>query len=469
MSSTSTAALPPEFFCPLTKQLLIDPVSTADGAVFERAFIEQRLRIHCSNPISGAALPSATLVPNLPLAQLIRTMAGPAAIAAASAALAAPAAAVGAPTAAASPAASPAQPAAKARKSRSPALMAGSPALMAGSPAAGSPSVSPQGYAPSSLQLARPHPSAPTAAPPVGGSKAGASEASGVAAGAREAPKRSPTRREQLELWRQQKAANSPRKSACGNRPAGNERPAAAGMPPAAVDASRQLAEDPAAATALATVGVAARPKALSAVEAARAALVAAERTAAAEEAAARQAALERGERLERRSGGIMACGAAATAATATAGTMGTAATADKVRREAVGRSRPTGEVPAKGGESKEVGAGGQAAAPRAPAAPLAQRPASRVNAPTAEKAAAAKEKAAAEERALQELLKSHNAKFKEKPKYEPRTQSVAQMREWEKRTGKQYMGLSYEERVAANQEINMWAKEGKEGAVPVE
>ena len=64
----------------------------------------------------------------------------------------------------------------------------------------------------------------------------------------------------------------------------------------------------------------------------------------------------------------------------------------------------------------------------------------------------------------LMELLRSHNAKVRSemvgKPAYEPRTQSVAAMREWEKRTGSKYSELDAAGRWAANQEINAWKAE---------
>jgi len=61
-----------------------------------------------------------------------------------------------------------------------------------------------------------------------------------------------------------------------------------------------------------------------------------------------------------------------------------------------------------------------------------------------------------AEEEELKDLLRSHNSKFAAtKTLYEPRTQSVAAMRDWERRSGRTYATLSVEERVQANQEIN--------------
>jgi hypothetical protein len=64
------------------------------------------------------------------------------------------------------------------------------------------------------------------------------------------------------------------------------------------------------------------------------------------------------------------------------------------------------------------------------------------------------------------EMLKAHNARVlaqsRSKPNpahtYEPRTQSVAAMREWEKRSGRKYLSLSHTERWEANQQINEWA-----------
>ena len=65
----------------------------------------------------------------------------------------------------------------------------------------------------------------------------------------------------------------------------------------------------------------------------------------------------------------------------------------------------------------------------------------------------------------LAQLLRSHNAKFAAAKTYEPRTQSVAAMRAWEKRSGRAYASLSVEERIQANQEINAWTTSG--GATP--
>lgn len=57
------ATPPPELFCPITHSLLMDPVSTLDGTVYERAAIERWLSDHGTSPLTGEALPSKVLIP----------------------------------------------------------------------------------------------------------------------------------------------------------------------------------------------------------------------------------------------------------------------------------------------------------------------------------------------------------------------------------------------------------------------
>lgn len=109
-----------------------------------------------------------------------------------------------------------------------------------------------------------------------------------------------------------------------------------------------------------------------------------------------------------------------------------------------------------------------QGAAPQSKQVTPQSKPGSSASAPLASRGAAAANAVAKtvqaasvadKEQALKELLRSHNAKFAPPSQYEPRTQSVKQMREWERRTGRQYAALSVEERRAANCEINEWCK----------
>jgi U-box domain len=59
---------PPKYLlCPITHELLIDPVLTADGHTYERKYIEAWLLNHNTSPITGSFLPEKSLRPNLAL------------------------------------------------------------------------------------------------------------------------------------------------------------------------------------------------------------------------------------------------------------------------------------------------------------------------------------------------------------------------------------------------------------------
>merc|ERR1712146_346013 len=49
-TDASAATLMPEFLCPLTRELMRDPVFTADGQTYEREAIEAWLRDHDTSP-----------------------------------------------------------------------------------------------------------------------------------------------------------------------------------------------------------------------------------------------------------------------------------------------------------------------------------------------------------------------------------------------------------------------------------
>ena len=71
----SFASAPPDaYLCPITKQLMIDPVCTADGHTFERAAIERWLAQRHTSPLTGLRLPSAQLTPNLLMRSLLREL-----------------------------------------------------------------------------------------------------------------------------------------------------------------------------------------------------------------------------------------------------------------------------------------------------------------------------------------------------------------------------------------------------------
>src|SRR5690606_9208241 len=69
---TKGDAVPKEFVCPLTGQIIFDPVMTNDGHTFERKAIECWLEKHDVSPITGDELSSKVVLPNFALKQLIR-------------------------------------------------------------------------------------------------------------------------------------------------------------------------------------------------------------------------------------------------------------------------------------------------------------------------------------------------------------------------------------------------------------
>ena len=54
-----------EFICPITMELMRDPVSTLDGQTYERAAIEAWLAEHDTSPLTGEKLSSKVLIPNV--------------------------------------------------------------------------------------------------------------------------------------------------------------------------------------------------------------------------------------------------------------------------------------------------------------------------------------------------------------------------------------------------------------------
>ena len=57
--------------CPLTQQLMRDPVVASDGYTYERAAIEDWMDTCMTSPITHAPLPHRELVPNLTMRSAI--------------------------------------------------------------------------------------------------------------------------------------------------------------------------------------------------------------------------------------------------------------------------------------------------------------------------------------------------------------------------------------------------------------
>lgn len=55
---------PPSFYCPISRQILRDPVVLSDGHTYERRHIERWLEEHSTSPVSNEALPQKATFPN---------------------------------------------------------------------------------------------------------------------------------------------------------------------------------------------------------------------------------------------------------------------------------------------------------------------------------------------------------------------------------------------------------------------
>ena len=60
--------------CPITKQLMTDPVFTMDGQTYERSAIEAWLKTHDTAPATGKRLPSKKLVDNVSARGMVREL-----------------------------------------------------------------------------------------------------------------------------------------------------------------------------------------------------------------------------------------------------------------------------------------------------------------------------------------------------------------------------------------------------------
>lgn len=64
--------VPPEYICPITMEIMTDPVSCSDGHTYERKAIAQWFTQNVTSPKTGLPLPNKNLVPNHSLRALIR-------------------------------------------------------------------------------------------------------------------------------------------------------------------------------------------------------------------------------------------------------------------------------------------------------------------------------------------------------------------------------------------------------------
>ena len=64
--------MPPHMSCPITHEIMVDPVVTADGQSYERTAIEQWLQHSKTSPLTGEPLANLSLTPNMALRRLIQ-------------------------------------------------------------------------------------------------------------------------------------------------------------------------------------------------------------------------------------------------------------------------------------------------------------------------------------------------------------------------------------------------------------
>ena len=64
--------MPDEYVCPITAEIMSDPVCLSDGFTYERAAIAQWLETHNTSPKTGAPLELKALFPNTSLRITIR-------------------------------------------------------------------------------------------------------------------------------------------------------------------------------------------------------------------------------------------------------------------------------------------------------------------------------------------------------------------------------------------------------------
>ena len=71
--ASEAAEVPNDYMCPITAEIMTDPVSTVDGFTYEREAITEWLRTKDTSPFTGATLESKALIPNLSLRSMIRS------------------------------------------------------------------------------------------------------------------------------------------------------------------------------------------------------------------------------------------------------------------------------------------------------------------------------------------------------------------------------------------------------------
>ena len=64
VAASEGRAVPTEFFCSITHDVMVDPVIAWDGYTYERVSVARWLAKHSTSPMTGAPMPDFTLRPN---------------------------------------------------------------------------------------------------------------------------------------------------------------------------------------------------------------------------------------------------------------------------------------------------------------------------------------------------------------------------------------------------------------------
>jgi hypothetical protein len=63
---------PADFICPITQEIMLDPVIASDGHTYERRAIDEWLSQHNSSPLTSQQLENRNLLPSHTLKRMIR-------------------------------------------------------------------------------------------------------------------------------------------------------------------------------------------------------------------------------------------------------------------------------------------------------------------------------------------------------------------------------------------------------------
>jgi hypothetical protein len=69
--SKSNRIIPNSFYCPITMELMKDPVMASDGHVYERSAIEEWFQQHDTSPLTNLKIKNTELIPCHPIRSAI--------------------------------------------------------------------------------------------------------------------------------------------------------------------------------------------------------------------------------------------------------------------------------------------------------------------------------------------------------------------------------------------------------------